>query len=334
MINAHNDKSANRIHPEDLRKRPLFSAVIPVYNSERSLNELSKRLVDVFEKEMNVEHEIIFVDDASKDQSWDVLKKIKRTNTRIVVIRLSRNFGQHNATMCGFNHCRGEFVVTLDDDLQHPPEEIPKLYQRLTETGADVVIGCPEKKRHSIFRNLGSLFIDRAYRRIFDKPPEIYIGSFRMIKEWVVKELVLNKSPNPMIGGIILQTTHNIANERLAHCKRAYGSSNYKFEKIIKIVLDLFINFSTIPLKIVSGCGTVFFIMSVIAGLYIIGRKILGLITIPGWASIMVLFLFFSGLNMIVLGVVGEYLARIIKEVTYAKQYLIREQIDGSKADD
>jgi polyisoprenyl-phosphate glycosyltransferase len=308
-------------------KRPLFSVVIPVYNSERSLNELSKRLIDVFEKEMDAGYEIIFVDDASGDQSWDMLKKIKRSNARITVIRLSRNFGQHCATMCGFNQCRGEYVVTLDDDLQHPPEEIPKLFRKLTETGADVVIGRPGKKRHSIFRNLGSLIVDRAYQKIFNKPPGLYIGSFRIMREWVLKECILNKSPNPMIGGIILQATHNIVNESLAHCKRAYGSSNYSLGKIFKILLDLFINFSTIPLKIVSGCGTVFFIMSVIAGVVIVERKISGLITIPGWASIMVLFLFFSGVNMIVLGVVGEYLARIIKEITYAKQYLIREQI-------
>ncbi len=205
-------------------KRPLFSVVIPVYNSERSLNELSKRVIEIFKKEIKVDYEIIFVDDGSNDRSWDVLKGLKHNNTRITIIQLSRNFGQHNATLCGFNFCRGDYIVTLDDDLQHPPEEIPKLYRRMIETGTNVVIGRPEKKKHSLFRNLGSLIIDQAYQKIFDKPAGLYIGSFRLLKGWVVKEIILNKSPNPMIGGLILQTTDKIVNETLVHCKRVYGT--------------------------------------------------------------------------------------------------------------
>jgi len=305
---------------------PVFSVIVPVYNSDRSLKELYQRLVAVFRKELRRSFEIIFVDDDSNDRSWEVLTGLKQKSSGPVVIRLSRNFGQHSATLCGLNSCHGEYVVTMDDDLQHSPEEIPKLIRRMEETGADVVIGRPEKKQHSYLRNVGSLIIDRAYGTIFDKPAGLYIGSFRLMRSWVVKEIILNRAPNPMIGGLILQTTSRIVNEDLAHCKRAYGTSNYKLGTIRQLVVDLFINFSTIPLRLVSGCGALFFSLSVVAAVIIVFQKISGSITVPGWASIMILFLFFSGLNMIILGIVGEYLARIIKEVSNLKQYLIREK--------
>jgi glycosyltransferase involved in cell wall biosynthesis len=307
---------------------PVFSIVVPVYNSERSLKQLYQRLVVVFRKELKSPYEIIFVDDASTDHSWNVLKELKQTRSGPIIIQLSRNFGQHSATLCGFNYCRGDYVVTLDDDLQHPPEEIPKLFSRLTESGADVVIGRPESKKHSLFRNIGSAIIDRTYQKIFDKPPGLYIGTFRILRSWVVKEIAHNSSPNPIIGGLILQTSSRIINEKINHCKRVYGNTNYTISRLMTLTKDLFFNYSVIPLMIVSRCGFFIFGISIIAGIYILVRKIYGLITVPGWASIMLLLLFFSGLNMIVLGVVGEYLAKIIKEVTRTKQYLIRGKMD------
>ncbi len=306
--------------------RPVFSVVVPVFNSERTLKELSERLISVFENKLKAGYEIIFVDDASNDRSWDVLQELDREHEKISIIQLSRNFGQHNATLCGFNACRGQYIITLDDDLQHLPEDIPGLYQRLLDTGADVVIGRPEIKRHSLFRKLGSLVIDRAYRSIFNKPAGLYIGSFRLMKAWVVGEIINDKSPNPMIGGMLLQSTSRIVNFTINHGQRRYGRSNYGIGKIFQLSFNLLINYSTIPLRTVSVCGLLLFGASLMAGLIVVLRKIFGLVSVPGWTSVMLLLLFFSGLNLIVLGVVGEYLARIIKEVTHTRQYVIRER--------
>ena len=189
---------------------PVYSVVVPVYNSEKSLEELCSRIHNVFNK-LGYNYEIILVDDSSKDNSWGVLQSLRKENKNIKIIQLMRNFGQHNALMCGFHHIKGHFVITMDDDLQNPPEEIPKLIDRINE-GYDAVIGALKVKQDTFLKKSASLFIRYLINKIFDKPKNIKLSSFRIITASLAEQIRAMKTPYPFIGGMILTITRNIAN--------------------------------------------------------------------------------------------------------------------------
>ncbi|MFX1501268.1 MAG: glycosyltransferase family 2 protein [Promethearchaeota archaeon] len=303
----------------------LISVVIPVYNSEQSLEELCERLEKVFEKE-NMQYEIILVDDCSKDNSWKILKKLKNGNECIKIIRLMKNFGQHNAILCGFNYVNGDYVVTIDDDLQNPPEEIPKLLKKI-KNGYDAVIGCQQRKNDKLYKKLGSRAIRYLNRKIFGKPKNLIISSFRIMKKEVTDEIKLLKSPFPYITGMLLSLTNNIANETVKHDKRKYGTSTYSLSKLIRLSFNLMINYSSWPLKALAVVGFSISIFSFGYAMFVIVEKLTIGVNVPGWTSVIVLLSFFNGLILIMLALIGEYLGRIIIEVSNAPQFVIRKKI-------
>ncbi|WP_291632640.1 glycosyltransferase family 2 protein [Clostridium sp.] len=219
-----------------------ITVVVAVYNSENSIDQLHK----VLTKELNKfcsHYEIIMVDDGSVDNSYREMKRLHNIDSRVKVIQLDGNFGQQNALMCGFHYSTGEYVVTIDDDLQHPPEEIYKLKKKIDE-GYDVVYAIPIIKKHSGYRKIGSKMTDYMFNKICSKPKNIKVSSFRIIRKNIVKEIIKDNTSFVYISAITFKNTRSISNVEVKHDLRKYGKSNYNFYKLFKLYIKLYLYYS------------------------------------------------------------------------------------------
>ena len=300
-----------------------FSVVIPVFNSEESLNELFERLKRVFNS-MRMTFEVVFINDCSKDNSYKVLKEIYEKNQDIVVIDLMKNYGQHNALMCGFNHCNGKFIITMDDDLQNPPEEIPKLYQKIID-GYDAVFGTYYTKQHQTYKNIGSYIVRKLNHKIFNTGNKIKFSSFRIITKSIIDEIKFMRTPFPYISGMILSLTNSVANVEVNHSQRKHGKSSYNLRKLLNLSLNLLLNYSSIPLRFVGAFGLIVSGISFLLGfIYVLRKLVLG--TPPaGWTTIVVLISFYNSIILIIFFILGEYVSRILKEISTYRQFTVRE---------
>lgn len=219
-----------------------ISVVIPVYNSEGTLDQLYVRLTAALEA-LCSDFEIILIDDGSRDESYVNMCRLHEVDKRVKAIKLQRNFGQQNAIMCGLQHAGGDLAITMDDDLQHPPEEIVKLIKKLDE-GYDVVYGIPIRKMHSLHRNLGALVRDLVFNRISGKPASIKIGSFRVMKKSLVRKIVRDKTPFVYLSAMIFRITANVGNVEVRHEARGNGGSNYSLTSMAKVLARLFFYYS------------------------------------------------------------------------------------------
>ena len=303
-----------------------YSVVVPVYDSENTLDELCERIRTVF-KSITENYEVILVDDCSSDGSWEKMKSLREKDKRVKVIHLLRNFGQANATMCGFNYCNGDYVITLDDDLQNPPEEIPKLIGKINE-GYMVVYGKYKVKQHSKFENFLSKTFQNLIHRILKIPKGIYISSFAIYKSEVIKNAITIKSSYPFLPALICKSTpvNKITNVEVIHNERKVGKSGYNVLKMFKLSLNLLINYSSLPLLLVGIFGFILSILSIGYGAIIIVRNIIDPgYGVTGWNSLMVATTFLGGAILMAIGIIGEYLRRILAEISYEKQYVIGE---------
>lgn len=307
-------------------KKIDFSVVVPVFNGEKSLQELYTRLAGTFKK-MKKTSEVIFVNDGSRDDSLDILRSIKAGNDNVIVIDLFRNFGQQNALMCGFQYCKGQYVITIDDDLQTPPEEIGKLYAKIKE-GYDAVFATYKRKKDKLYKNIGSFMIRKITQRIFKLKNHLKFSSYKIIRREIVEELKQLKTPYPYISGMILNLTKNLANVEVEHCKRPYGKSNYSLGKLLKLSFNLMVHYSTFPLKAISFLGLMVSVLSFVVGMIVLVRKLMVGRPQTGWTSTFVLISFFASIFFMISFVFGEYMDRLLGEVTREKQYSIREIIE------
>jgi polyisoprenyl-phosphate glycosyltransferase len=301
-----------------------FSIVIPVYNAEHTLTELCERILTVF-RQLKFNYEIIFVDDYSKDHSWEILEHLSSKVSQVKAIRLRKNYGQHSAVLCGLKNASGDYIITMDDDLQNPPEEIPNLITAIIDRPEiDIVIGVPEQKNHSFFRRLGSFLINEITTIIFKKERQLKMASFRIMSRDLAQDLISLNIPEPAIGTMILILTKNIENILVKHNPRAAGRSGYSFGKLLKLTFNNIISYSSLPLKIVSHIGLISAFISMIMAIYFLIR--VRFVTVSGWVSTVVLISFFSGLILFSLGIIGEYLIRILISVYDFPQYLMLQK--------
>jgi glycosyltransferase involved in cell wall biosynthesis len=222
--------------------RESMTVVVPVYNSENSIEQFYKMLSKEL-KTLCHDYEIIMVDDGSKDSSYEKLKKLHSIDSRVKIIQLDGNFGQQNALMCGFHHSTGEYIVTMDDDMQHPPEEIYKLKKKIDE-GYDVVYGIPIIKQHSIYRKIGSKMTDYLFNKICLKPKNVKISSFRIIRKSILNEIIKDNTSFVYISAITFKNTNKVSNVFVKHNVRKYGKSNYDFYKLFKLFTKLYMYYS------------------------------------------------------------------------------------------
>lgn len=211
-----------------------YSVVVPVYNAAPVLEELTGRTCDVFGK-IGCNFEIIFVDDFSSDNSWPTLKHLAQKDRRVKAVRLTGNFGQHSATLCGMFYARGRFIITMDDDLQHRPEDIPVLIEKMRLSGAEVVIAMLTEKKHAWYRTRASNVMKKLNEILMNKPKGIYLSSFRLLRRDVVKGMLQQNSPFPYLPVLIFGVTSGVVNVEIPHQERKSGSSNYTLVKMLKL---------------------------------------------------------------------------------------------------
>lgn len=310
---------------------PELSVVIPCYGTAKVLPELLLRL-DAALAALGIGYEIILVDDCSQDGLNLAVEEELPRYPHLRYVELMFNAGQFRALMCGLAEARGRYVVTMDDDLQHPPEEIGKLYGRLRRSPQlDAVFGAYERKQHSVSRNLGSRFIRAIDTHIFHKPPGLVMSSFRCLRRELVDALLDNQTRYPVIGPLILSSTRRIENVTVRHDPRKYGESNYTWPKLIRTTLDNILNFSSLPLQVISIGGVCISLLSfALGGAYVIVHLIRGG-GVPGWTSLFLAINFYAGLGLFAVGIMGEYLVRILGESRRQPMYVVRRRISGSE---
>jgi len=287
---------------------PDVSVIVPVYRAENSLHELYRRTRAVLDK-IAPDFELILVDDGGGDRSWEIIKELSASDPRVRGIQLSRNFGQHAATICGIASARGDRIITLDDDLEHPPESIPALYDKALE-GFPLVYGVFEEPTHAWWRNLTS----RIARRLFwlAIPSLNYeYSSFRVIDRSIAQAITAFDSPFPFVDGYLSWITNDCAIVPVEHQNRAHGGSNYTFKKLLLHTVNIFVTFSDLPLRLASWLGLISFLVGNVWLAVIVLRRLFGGITVSGFASIMACIILFGGIQLLILGVFGEYLGRM-----------------------
>ncbi|MDO8264605.1 MAG: glycosyltransferase family 2 protein [Gallionella sp.] len=299
-----------------------LSIVVPVYNSAGTLGSLLERLTQTIGA-LTQSYEIILVDDGSRDDSWKVIQSLRVSyGDHLVAVQLMRNYGQHNTLMCGLGVARGEYVVTMDDDLQNPPEEIPKLLAHIKQHGLDLVYGCPSARNHAAWRNLGSTIVWHFYRTVFRNP--VTPTPFRIMRHQLAHSVMFYDLNFTYLDGLLAWCTSRIAGVEVEHHARAQGSSGYSLAKLLGLALNLYTNFSLIPLQIVSGLGFVTAATGFLVGVYYLFQFFASNIAVPGFASTIIAILILGGAQLLALGVIGEYLGRLHLNVNRKPQYVIR----------
>jgi len=307
-----------------------LSVVVPVYRSTDSLPLLVDRLRASLERTERT-WEVIFVDDSGPDdRSWTVLSQlVPRAAGRIRALRLMRNFGQHNALMCGFHAARGAFVVTLDDDLQNPPEEIPRLLAAIEERGDDLVYGTiTEEKQHGPFRNFGSWLVTKFGQTIFQS--RVKGSSYRIMRRELVRSILTYDLNFTFIDGLLGWNTQRISAIPVRHDARPQGRSGYSFFKLLGLAINMFTNFSLLPLQLVSVMGLIAATGGLLLGLYYLIAHFAGWIAVSGYASLIVTTLVLGGFQLLSLGVMGEYLGRVHLNINRKPQFVVRTTLEPS----
>ena len=298
-----------------------LSICIPVYNGADTIIPLLENLDKVFSE---IEKEVVLVNDGSSDNSAEVCKMLLKKYSYVKFINLRKNSGEHNAVMCALNYCTGDYAAIIDDDLQNPPEEIFKLLEEI-QKGYDVVYAKYHVKRHHWFRNFGSKVNDIFATWLIGKPKDLYLCSFKMINRAMIDELKKYKGPFPYIDGLLLRATSNISTVYVEHKARMQGKSNYTLGKLLNLWLSMFINFSIKPMRFITVTGILISALSLVLAIVFIVEKILQPTTVPGWTTLIVLILFFGGLQSTFLGIIGEYIGKNYLDQNGTPQWVVKE---------
>jgi undecaprenyl-phosphate 4-deoxy-4-formamido-L-arabinose transferase len=306
---------------------PSLSFVIPLYHSAETIGPLVKRI-----EALAIEggHEIILVNDGSRDATAAVCRQLlKEAQVPIVYVEHARNFGEHNAVLSGWRHAKGAHLVNLDDDGQNPPEEAVRMWAHAKANELDVVFGHYAVKQHSAWRNLGSWFTNRMTDWALEKPPGFYLSSFRCVTALVAKEAAQNSGPLPYIDGLILQVTQRIGSLEVRHDERQAGASGYTLRRLIRLWLSAWINFSVLPLRLASGLGVVLAGVGIVFLAWVVWMWWRGMGPEAGWGWLMAGLLIFSGTQLLLLGLIGEYIGRMFLTVNQRPQSVVREVVRG-----
>ncbi|MBN2376029.1 MAG: glycosyltransferase family 2 protein [Sedimentisphaerales bacterium] len=303
----------------------LYSVVVPVYRSAAMLDALYERIERTF-SQLEGDFELILVEDGGNDDCWEVMRSLRNRDARVKIVRLTRNFGQHSALMCGFGFAQGDYVITIDDDLQNPPEELSVLIAAIQGDNLDVIFGIPRQKKHSFFRKLASSLFGRIISLTYPCMKNLRLSNVQIIRRKIVERILEIKTPNPLVALLLLEVTGRVGNVRIEHHQGAREATTYSRVKLIRSFTNGIFYHSLLPLKGVFILGMGSFVLSVLLGLIYFILFCAGLITVSGWTTIVLLILLFSGLIMISLGIVGEYLFRVIQEVYRGPQYIIRDK--------
>ena len=302
---------------------PALSFVIPLYRSAETIGAVVRAI-----EELKVEggHEIVLVNDGSPDGTAEVCRElVKQARVPITYVEHARNFGEHNAVLTGWRNARGAHLVNLDDDGQNPPAEAVRLWQHAKKEGLDIVFGHYAVKQHSVWRNFGSWFTNRMTDWALDKPPGFYLSSFRCVSAFVAKQVIGYAGPYPYIDGLLLQVTQRIGSIDVRHEARVAGESTYTLRRLVRLWLSAWINFSVLPLRVATVLGLIIAAvgMAALAGVAWLWWIDQGPAT--GWGWLMAAMLIFSGTQLVLLGLIGEYVGRMFLAVNQRPQSVVRD---------
>jgi undecaprenyl-phosphate 4-deoxy-4-formamido-L-arabinose transferase len=299
-----------------------LSIVVPVYRGAATVGLLVEAL-SALRPEGGLE--IVLVNDGSPDNSGEVCRALQQSATvPLTYIEHARNFGEHNAVMTGLRHARGSYVITMDDDLQNPPEEVIKLYDHARKGGWDVVYTRYAVKEHEGWRNLGSRFANKVADLLLDKPKGLYLSSFRCMSAMAVREVAKYRGPYPYVDGLLMQVTQRLDSIEVKHLPRAEGRSNYTIKRLVLLWLNLATNFSVLPLRLAILAGVLMGFLGILGALLVIIEALIG-VTPSGWASMMTVTLLIAGVQFLILGVLGEYVGRAFLSANGKPQGVVRE---------
>lgn len=306
-----------------------LSVVIPVFNAEQSLEKLHTQLRPAMNA-ISENFEIILVDDGSRDHSWNIIKRLQKADNHVQGIRLSRNFGQHNALLCGIRAAQFETTITMDDDLQNPVSEIPKLLGKLDE-GFDVVYGTPAKQQHGFLRNVASTLTKLALQKVMGADTATKVSAFRAFKTPLREGFERYNSPDVSIDVLLTWSASKFSAIQVEHAPRELGESNYSLGKLVSHAFNLVTGFSTLPLQITSLIGFLFMFFGVGILFWVVGRYLIFGSSVPGFSFLASIIAIFSGVQLFALGIFGEYLARIHFRTMDRPAYVIGENLDSGK---
>ena len=301
----------------------VITIVIPVYNGARTIDKLVQKLLAISGSE-NLQ--IVLVNDGSNDNSHEVCYDLFLKYPDVVTfINLAKNFGEHNAVMAGLCYANGDYIVIMDDDFQNPPEEVLRLVNEASSKQLDVVYTYYKKKEHHWLRNMGSGFNNWVANFMLNKPNDLYLSSFKCISRFMAQEIIKYKGPFPYIDGLALRCSRNIGTIEVSHAKRREGRSNYNFRKLVRLWLNMFVNFSVMPLRISTFLGFIFSFLGIGMSVYFIIDKFLHPETPVGWPSLIIAIMIFSGTQLLILGLLGEYLGRLFMTNNQTPQFVVRD---------
>ncbi len=303
-----------------------ISFVIPCYKSAKTLRSVIEEIIETVIKNGD-EYEIVLVNDCSPDSTYEVISELCKNDRNIIGIDQAKNFGQHAALMAGFHFVTGEIVVCLDDDGQTPPKEMYKLIRKIDEKN-DVVYAKYAHKKHSLFRNIGSLMNRRMTEIMLGKPRDLYVSSYFAMKKFIVDEIIKYSNAYPYVIGLVLRSTRHICNVDVNQLERKAGDSGYNMRKLLALWMNGFTSFSIIPLRFATYSGGVVAFIGFVYAFVTVIRKLIDPTRLLGWSSTISIILVLGGLILCVLGMLGEYVGRIYISINRSPQYVVRNVIN------
>lgn len=307
----------------------MYSVIIPCYKSSHTIREVVELTAAKLEELGRTPFEFVLVDDCSPDdgETISTLKVLADEHDYVKVVELAKNSGQHNAVMAGLNYAEGDVLIAMDDDMQTHPSQLPKLFEAFDQ-GYDIVYGYYPEKHHGAFRNFGSWVNYTSVRILIGKPKDLKTSSFWIIKRFVRDYVVQYKSHYTHLQGLFLRTTRNIASVPVEHFERAFGQSGYTFNKLIGLWSNI-MGYSIVPLRIATRLGVTLSFLSIIAAVVVIIKKLMHPNMAVGWASTIVTIIFFSGLILLFMGLIGEYIGRMYQNLSNDPQFVVRDIYTG-----
>ena len=301
----------------------LVSIVIPCYNSEHTIGEVVELAIEEFEKLDKYECEFVLVNDYSRDETWKAIETLSDKYPNVKGINLAKNFGQHNAIMAAMSQAEGELIVGMDDDMQNHPSQIPQFLAKIEE-GYDIVFGVFKQRKFSMIKNITGAISRYLLWHLLDRPKDIQMSSFWCCRKYVRDEVVKYDGYNIFLQVLFFRTTHNIANIEVEHFAREVGTSNYNFRRGLKLFMSC-PNFTVIPLRAATFFGTIFSAAGFIGAIVVLIRKLLNPTIAIGWSSLMCAMLVLFGICFLMLGIIGEYIGKLILNINKTPQYVVRE---------
>lgn len=303
-----------------------YSLVIPVYNSAGIVGTTVDRVVEVF-TEAGLDHEVILVNDGSRDGSWEVIAAKAAEHPQVIALDLLRNYGQHYANMAGLREASGDFLITLDDDMQNPPEEALKLIDAALEHGHDVVFGKFERKQAAGYRRIGSWVIGELNKRIFKQPEDLVVSNFRILRRDVVDRILGARAAHPYLTGQALMFSRDPAHVLVRHQPRTVGKSTYNITKILRLAFTILFSYSSFPLRLAAGAGFMVAGVSFLLGALYLILGLAGRTQVQGWTTLVVLVSVLGGFIIALLSMVGEYVVRTLQTVSIVEDFHVIRKV-------